>query len=84
MPQETMGNQMCAQRNREAMDDTLYVTVTEPKAGTPLGTAESASSAVYVPTEPQVPDNSLRYPPRAFRARSSRVVTFEDRQEPHR
>eukprot|EP00969_Alexandrium_andersonii_P195691 8645333-Alexandrium_andersonii.AAC.1 len=81
MPQETMGNQVRAQRNREA---TQYPNMAEPKAGTPLGTAESASSAVYVPTEPQVPEWQARYPARAFRARNSRVVTLEGRKElPH-
>eukprot|EP00969_Alexandrium_andersonii_P119760 5295272-Alexandrium_andersonii.AAC.1 len=50
--------------------------------GTPLGTAESASSAVYVPSEPQVPEWQARYPARAFRAGNSRVVTLEDRKAP--
>eukprot|EP00969_Alexandrium_andersonii_P131751 5825976-Alexandrium_andersonii.AAC.1 len=65
MPQETMGNQLRAQRagNRQETEE-ITVAVQDagqvwPPAGAPLGTAESASSAVYAPTEPQVPEYSL-------------------------
>eukprot|EP00969_Alexandrium_andersonii_P102449 4521666-Alexandrium_andersonii.AAC.1 len=74
MPQETMRNQMRAQRNAEA---TQFPNMVEAgvvfEQGSPLGTAESASSAAYVPSEPQVPEWQARYPARAFRARNSRV-----------
>eukprot|EP00969_Alexandrium_andersonii_P216529 9563915-Alexandrium_andersonii.AAC.1 len=78
-----MGDQRRAQRagNRQEMEgDEAQAAVTP--AGTPLGTAESASSAVYVPRAPEVPEYSLRYQPQAFRADNSVAVTFGNRREP--
>eukprot|EP00969_Alexandrium_andersonii_P007272 317244-Alexandrium_andersonii.AAC.1 len=83
MPKETTGNQLRAQRagNRHEMEENEARAAVTP-AGTPLGTAESASSAVYAPRAPEVPEYSLRYQPQAFRADNSVAVTFENRQEP--